>query len=183
MIFLYSDYLKDKLIKKYNNYDIYLYDKYYKIGIYKISPIIKEYADNINEGFIDFILNSNNIEIVFYSNNSTKSINNNLGIIIYTKSTNIYNKQKKNNIYLLLLCIKKKYRKFGYGKVFLEEFIDYIKNLNNNDKTIVLHPLISSVYFYKTFGFSEIIDKPYNYKKLFKFEKYNKDISLLSLNL
>jgi hypothetical protein len=95
MIFLYSDFLKDKLNKKYGKYDKCLYDKYYKIGINIISHIIKEYADNINEGFIDFILDNNNIEIVFYSNNSNKSLNNNIGIIIYTKSTNIYSKQKK----------------------------------------------------------------------------------------
>lgn len=181
MIFLYSDLLKDKLKKKYNKYDKYLYDEYYKIGITKISLLIKEYADNINESFIDFLVNSDNIEIVFYSNDSNKSITDNIGIIIYTKSIN--NKTKKENIYLLLLCIQKEYRKFGYGKILLEEFIKYIKDLNTNDKKIILHPLISSIYFYKTFGFSEILDKPCNYKKLFKFERYNKEISLLSLDL
>jgi GNAT superfamily N-acetyltransferase len=172
MIFFYSNILKNFLKKKYQKYDIITYNYFFNIYIKKISSMIKEYADTINEKFIDKLLESKNIEIVFYQNNSEFNIKKCIGFIIYTKT--------KSNIYLLLFCIQKAYRKFGYGKIFSEEFINYIENLKKN---LITHPIDSSIEFYKSIGFTQIFDKIYNYKKIFQFEKYNKNAKIFELKL
>ena len=172
MIFLYSNIIKNILNKKFQKYDIATYNYYFDIYIKKISSIIKEFADTINEKFIDKLLESKNIEIVFYQNNSEFNIKNCIGFIIYTKT--------KDKIYLLLFCIQKEYRKFGYGKLFLEEFINHIQNFKKN---LITHSIDSSIDFYKSIGFTQIFDKIYNYKKIFQFEKYNKNAKIFELKL
>ncbi len=170
MIFSYSDLVKNKAKKKKLNYT-----QLYINGLETLKPMIKKYAETINEGFIDQILNDNDIEIMLYCSNTNFSINNCSGFIIYTKTI--------DKIYLLLLCVNKQNRKFGYGKVFLEEFIEYIKNKHKKNKKLVLHPLDNTVSFYKTFGFNEINCEPNKYKKLFKYEKYDKNANLLELEI
>ena len=118
---------------------------------------------------------------MFYLNNSVFAINNIIGITIYTKTINYRTKQE--NIYLLLFCIDKNYRMFGYGKIFLDEFIEYIKKSSKKNKNLILHPIDSSINFYESYGFKKIENKPYSYKKLFKYEKYHKNIIILKLNL
>lgn len=176
MIFLYSTMIKNKLKNNKNSYNYY-----HNVGLKKILPLIKKYADTINEKFIDDLLKHTDIEIMFYLNNSIFSINNIIGIIIYTKTINYHTKQEY--IYMLLLCIDKNYRMFGYGKIFLDEFIEYIQNSSKRNKNVILHPLDSCINFYKTYGFKEIESKSYIYKKLFKYEKYNKNKLILILNL
>jgi hypothetical protein len=177
MIINFSDIVKNKYPNEYN--------KYYNIGLKMLSEIIKtEYADNINNTFIDYVLNSNDIEILFYSLTDTFSIKNAYGILIYT--TVKYNNEIK--YYLLIFCIRNKYRRIGYGSQFLHLFIEYIKQNNKQhnkqiNKRIILHSLETSVQFYKSIGFTEIQDKVYNYKKLFQYQKYNKNDILLNLEL
>ena len=52
MIFSYSEIVKNKAKKNNLNYD-----KLYKTGLDTIKLLVKEYADTINETFIDQILN------------------------------------------------------------------------------------------------------------------------------
>lgn len=137
MIFSYNE-----MVKKSKNGN-------YEDGIQILAPIIKNYADTVNESYIDKILNNDDIDIILYCNNSKFNISNCIGFIIYTKTDNIVN--------LLLLCINKKNRKFGYGKVFLEEFISFCKR--ENIRKITLEPLENSINFYKTNGFIEV-NKP-----------------------
>lgn len=181
MIFLYSSIIKNKLKKLNKLYDKDTYNHYYKLGLEKIIPILKEYADTINENFLEELIYQDDIEIIFYSSNTDFVLKNCQGIIIWTKTINPITKEEK--IYLLLACIQKQYRKYGYGTVFLQEFINFVKVLNNKSKRIILHSLETSVKFYKSLGFTEVPDKPINYKKLFKFEKYNKKALLLHLHL
>ena len=84
MIFSYSEMVKNK-IKKVNVCYNTLYDK----GKLIIFQKIKEFANTINELFIErlFLFNNNDIEIIFYSNDSYFSMKNCNGIIIYTKTT------------------------------------------------------------------------------------------------
>lgn len=185
MIFLYSSIIKNKLnklynLKKLNKYDNNTYNYYYKLGLEQIIPILKEYADTINETFLEKLIYQDDIDIMFYSSNTEFALKNCQGIIIWTKTLN---SSKEEKIYLLLLCIQKYYRKYGYGTVFLQEFIEFIKIQNTKSKRIILHSIETSVNFYKSVGFTEVPDKPSNYKKLFKFEKYNKKALLLNLQL
>lgn len=173
-----TDFL-DIVKKKYP--DNYLH--YFNIGKNMIFDILKiDYVNNINENFIDNILNSNNIKIMFYSNNNKFSIKNNIGILVY------YIMQNKMDIkfYLLLFGINKKYRNFGYGTNFLSLFIEYCKSFNNTsnkNKSIILHSLDSSYKFYKSFGFIDVNKNKHKYRKLFQYEKYNKNSLILQLTL
>jgi len=108
MIFSYNDIVKKIAKNKKINYkELYFY------GLSKLKPKIIEFADTINDTFIDIILNHEDIYILLYCNDIKFKISNCCGFIIYAKTN--------DKIYLLLLCISKKYRKFGYGKIFLEE--------------------------------------------------------------
>ena len=104
MIFSYSNIIKDKFKINNNKNDKLIYNYYHHIYITKISKIIKEYADTINENFIDLLLESNDIEIIFYLNNSEFKLNNIIGILIYTKT---HYKKEEEKIYLLLYSIKR----------------------------------------------------------------------------
>jgi hypothetical protein len=163
--------------KKYPN--DYLY--YFDLGKNIVCKLLQsDYLDNINENYIENVLNSNNIKIIFYSNNNKFSMKNNIGIAVYY----IIKNNKETKFYLLLFGINKIYRGFGYGSNFLHTFIDYCKSFNyKSNKSIILHSLISSYNFYKSLGFIDIIDKKYKYRKLFHYEKYNKDTIILQLNI
>jgi hypothetical protein len=195
MIFQYRQIVKEKLLKLNENYDESTYNKYYLSGLTHIIPLIKHFAENVNDNFIDIlfhkiynetdsiekIVNRGELEIVLYLSNTNFSLKNCQGFIIYTKTTHSVTKEEK--IYVLLICIDKPYRKFGYGKVFMEEFIQDIKNTNTKSKRIILHSLDSCLNFYLGLGFTQVPDKITNYKKLFKFEKYDKESVLLHLEL
>ena len=118
------------------------YDYYFNKGKNMISNILKlDYFDNINNMFIDNVLNSTNIKIIFYSHNNNFLIKNNIGISIYY----IVKNNKETKFYLLLFGINKKYRGIGYGSEFLNIFINYCKSINCKlNKSIILHSIISS---------------------------------------
>jgi N-acetylglutamate synthase-like GNAT family acetyltransferase len=195
MIFQYSQIIKNKLEKIYKKYDVSTYNKYYLIGLSHIIQKIKSFTDNINEDFINNLflnvstqtdtieknIKKDKLEILLYLSNTQFSLKNCQGFIIYTKTT--HSVTKKEKIYILLLCIDKPYRNFGYGKVFMEEFIEFIKKSNDKSKRIILHTLDSSFGFYQALGFIQISDKISNYKKLFKFEKLEKNSVILHLEL
>lgn len=195
MIYQYSQFVKNKLIKLYKTYSDETFNKYYLAGLNQIIPIIKFFAETISDGFIDNLfhkiqeetrsieklISRGEIEIIMYSSDTNFKLNNTKGFIVYTKTVHSVTKEEK--IYLLLLCIDKPYRKYGYGKVFMEEFIDFLKNSNSKPKRIILHSLDSSLPFYLAIGFIEIPDKITNYKKLFKYEKYDKKTVLIEYRI
>jgi GNAT superfamily N-acetyltransferase len=175
MIIDFLDIIKKKYSKNYNYY--------FDIGKKLISNILKEdYLENVNDNFIDNIINSNNIKIIFYSHNQNFSIKNNIGILIYYITQN----NKEIKFYLLIFSINKKYRGCGYGSDFMNYYINYCKkykNQYNKSKCIILHSLYSSYNFYKSLGFIDITNNKYKYKKIYQYEKYNKNILLLQLKI
>lgn len=198
MIIQYSQFVKTKLSKWFGSEDsnpIDTYNYYYMSGLECIIPMIKQFAETVNGNFIDNLFHKlqdpsvsieklvarGEIEIIIYSSDTQFKLSNAKGFIVYTKTTHSVTKEEK--IYLLLLCVNKTYRKYGYGKVFMDEFIQFIKNSNNKSKRVILHSLDTSLQFYKSFGFTEIPDKVTNYKKLFKFEKYDKKTVLLEYSI
>lgn len=175
MIFTYNELIKEKLKKSQKSYY-----ELYNTGLIKLIPLIKLCADNINEKFIDRIFNiSNNIEILIYTNCNEFKLTNIIGFIIYDKTCK--RQIKEDKIYLLLLCINSIYREYGYGKIFMTEFIEFIIKLNKNQKKIILHPLESTYNFYKSIGFTQTKDKIYKFKKLFNYELYNKNKIIFEL--
>ncbi len=199
MIIQYSQFVKTKLSKWFGpdkSYSMETYNYYYLAGLSYIIPLIKQFAETVNENFIDHLfhhkikdpavsieklVSRGEIEIIIYSSDTQFKLANAKGFIIYTKTTHSVTKEEK--IYLLLLCVNKTYRKYGYGKVFMDEFIQFIKNSNSKSKRVILHSLDTSLQFYKSFGFTEVPDKVTNYKKLFKFEKYDKETVLLEYSI
>lgn len=198
MIIQYSQFVKNKLIKWYGSKSDYTdetFNQYYLAGLVHIIPLIKSFADTISNDFIDRLFHKlsdqtvsfeklaarGEIEICIYTSDTNFKLSNAKGFAVYTKTTHSVTKEEK--IYLLLLCIDKSYRKYGYGKVFMEEFIELIEKSNGKSKRIILHSLDSSLPFYLSIGFTEIPDKITNYKKLFKFEKYEKDSVLLEYKI
>jgi RimJ/RimL family protein N-acetyltransferase len=169
----------DIVKKKYPNN----YLHYFNVGKNMIFDILKiDYIDNINENFIDNILNSNNIKIMFYSNTNKFSIKDNIGISVYY----IIQNNKNIKFYLLLFGINKKYRNLGYGTEFLVLFIKYCKSFDNplnKNKSIILHSLNSSYNFYKSLGFIDVNDDKHKYRKLFQYEKYDKNSLILKLQI
>ncbi len=195
MIWLYSEIVKNKLINLFDQYDPPTYNKYYLSGLAYIVPMIKSFAETVSGEFIDRLffkleescesieklVKKGELEIILYSSNTQFKLKNTQGFLIYTKTTHSVTKEEK--IYVLLLCVEKPYRKFGYGKIFMEEFIERVKNSNDKPKRIILHSLDSSLGFYQAFGFTEIPDKPTNYKKIFKYEKYDANTVLMHLKI
>lgn len=176
MIFTYSSIIKNKLK---NNNELYL--DYYMKGLNAIKQFIIFSAGNINENFIDGLIQNKNIQIVFYLSDTKFSLKHCKGIIIYER---VYNpKNKENKIYLLLLTINKHFRNYGYGKHFMGEFITHVEKLNLSNKRLILHSISSSVEFYKSLGLEEVPDNPYNYRKLFKYEKYDKEAIILHMKI
>jgi ribosomal protein S18 acetylase RimI-like enzyme len=173
MIIEYSNIVKRKYPKDYL--------QYFNSGKNIICELLKsDYLDNVNENFIDNIFSSDKIKIIFYSNDNKFSMKNNIGIAVYyvIKNTN------EIKFYLLLFGINKKYRNLGYGTNFLNQLIEHYKLFNSTYyKRIILHSLQSSYNFYNSFGFTEIVDDKYKYRKLFQYEKYDKNIIILQLNI
>ena len=195
MIYQYSQFVKNKLSKQYGQYLEETFNKYYLAGLNQIIPIIKFFAETINDEFIDKmfykvtvencsieqLVSRGEIEIMMYSSDTVFKLKDAKGFIVYTKTVHSITKEEK--IYLLLICIDKSYRKYGYGKVFMEEFIEFVKKSNDKSKRIILHSLDTSLQFYLALGFTKIPDKIINYRKLFKYEKYNKETMLLQIIL
>jgi len=170
MIFLLSDIVKSK----YNDeYDIY----YDALRIIIAEMLMNKFSTGISDRFIAVLLSSKDVYVLLYQNDHVYDIDKTIGVILYTTA----NTNNEYKIYLLLLAINRTYRNYGYGTVFMKEFIEYIKNINNKNKRIILHSLDKSINYYKSLGFTPITDKLTNYRKLFRYEKYDKNHILFDL--
>ena len=98
-------------------------------------------------------------------------------ILIYRK----YYKKETNEIiyYMLMICTKQKFKKFGYASKLLDDFIQYIKNKHTENRDnfskikIVLSSVESAVTFYELYGFKWIRDESLSsHKILMQYEKY-----------
>ena len=125
------------------------------------------YFSGISEQYIQNILSNNNDRIVLSCMNKTFSIKNVTSILIYhkTKSTEF------TKFYVLVLGTHERFRKFGYGKVVLDEFVEWI-GINNKfgEKKILLKSLDSSLKFYLDYGFECVPDELSTNKLFFKYE-------------
>jgi len=162
-------YAFDKIIKnkfKTINNKFISYYEYKKKCIEKVYLLSKLYFTGISENYIKTLLSNNKIKILFVTIGQKFNPNDIVSIIIYHKTIS-------NNIikyYILCFGIHKKFRKYGYGKFSLDEFVEWIKinDKSNKQKNILLKSVESSLIFYKTYGFvkSDLIQN----KLFFKYE-------------
>lgn len=155
--------------KKIENKERINFDEFRNIGITQISKIFYFYFSGINQNYITNLFHSKRIKIVFSCIDPYFSLKNITSILIYhkTKSYTV------NKYYILLLGTHDRFRKFGYGKVILNEFIDLIKLYNiglNNTNILLLKSLDSSMNFYLDYGFIKSKSSLQTNKLFFKYE-------------
>ena len=70
MIFTYDQIIKDKCLKKYNKINKTLYNEYYNLGLEQIKRKVLEFAETLNNEFIEQLFSFNDIKIIFYCTNT-----------------------------------------------------------------------------------------------------------------
>ena len=100
-------------------------------------------------------------------------------MLIYHKS---YNKQTNELIfYILMICTKPKFKKYGYASKLLDDFIQFIKTEYQEKREkytnikIALSSLESAVTFYENNGFRWTHEPITAHKPLLRYEKYEED--------
>ena len=143
MIFKFNEiykFLKNKKIENYKN----------KINI-KIN-LTKTYANNICDDFINRICEDKLNKIIFYGMNSKFNFDELTTIIIYRKTISNF---KKDRFIIMLIAVHPKVRNLGYGKLTINNFINYFYK-KNKILEIFLHSLNTSLNFYINLGFKKI---------------------------
>lgn len=151
-------------------------NKYQKALKYKYK-LIKKYCENIDIEYLKKICNDKNYHIYLYTIDTINTIslenykNKIIGIIIYRI---ILNTNSKIRIYISLLTIHKSMRKYGYGKILVDEIVT---KYNTKIVEVVLLSLKTSYNFYNSLGFeqsnikfikkNEIIDDCIMMKKIY----------------
>lgn len=110
-------------------------------------------AKTINKYYIYELFASDNRIVLFTIDNSLIDIENCPCGLIYT----VDKTKEETNIYIMFIATKYKYRKTGYASIFLNEFINYIKNKYSNKSGkvfIILDSVESAVTFYEHVGFT-----------------------------
>ena len=167
----------DKIIKdKYDNYiqihhnkERISFDEFKSKGLKQFSNLFPFYFSGINQCYTDNILNSNKTHILISCMGNNFDIKNITSILIYHKTiTSDYIKY-----YILLLGTHERFRKYGYGKIIMDEFIEFVKKLNIYEKKIkiLLKSLESSMRFYSSNGF--IKSELKSNRLFFKYETTN----------
>ena len=102
-------------------------------------------------------------------------------ILIYHR---YYDKKTKELFYyILMICTKPKFKKFGYASKLLDDFIQHIKMKHSqseiqtpyNKIKIALSSVETAVTFYETYGFKWTRALITEHKTLMRYEKYDED--------
>lgn len=127
------------------------FDEFKKIGLDKIHVIFNFYFTGISKDYIDGLITRDKVKIAFICLGEKFLLEDIVSIIIFHKTISL----NKIKYYLLAFGIHKKFRKFGYGKYSLDEFIKWIKlsNIKSKQCLLLLKSLESSLVFYLSYGF------------------------------
>lgn len=185
VLFEFDEIIKDKYNRcnKNNNTNPISFDEFKIKCLKKFSELFPFYFSGINHNYIQNILASDKIHIIFYCIGNNFDIKNITSILIYHKTTLSY----IIKYYILLLGTHERFRKYGYGKVILDEFIEFIKKINKSNKKIkiILKSLESSMDFYLSNGFIKSDLKSnklfYKYETIYELKKFEEKI--LELNI
>ena len=133
--------LNKYLSKKYNKNIIKNKKLYSKIKL----SFIKNFYSNINNDFVNVILNNRKCKcIIFIKNNIV------ISTIIYKKISNYI---KKNKYIIHLFCVKEKFRNKGYGRQSFLLFSNFISKNTNKKIEIVVNSVKNALNFYEKIGF------------------------------
>lgn len=152
VLFEFDKIIKSKYIKYINKTSSPIdFEEYKKKSTISISKIFNLYFTGISKDYIQSILTNNKIKLLLVCVSESFSFQNIVSIIIFHKTIS----KNKIKYYILAYGIHKKFRKYGYGKYSLDEFIDWIKISTNNNKQniLLLKSLESSMSFYLSYGF------------------------------
>ena len=150
----------DKIMKeKYSNYKTNEpdknkqidYEQFYNLGIEKMTDIFPFYFTKINPHYIyPIVLNRKN-KILFSCIDEKFSLKNVTSILVYRKTKS----HEQVKYYIPILGTHERFRKFGYGKVIIDEFVQWIKQTDKSEipKKILLKSLEASMGFYQSYGF------------------------------
>lgn len=169
--------------------------------IEQIYPKMEEFYQKIFELFYDYshrVICPNYIftlladlknKIVFRCIDTEFNIENCPSILIYHKH---YNKSSNElAYYILMICTKPKFKKYGYASKMLDDFIQHIKRTHEQsehkfkDIKVILSSVETAVTFYETYGFKWTRAELTDHKTLMIYEKYDaeKEYFILELSL
>lgn len=153
-----------------------IFEKDIKAPLDELYNFMSDFSSKINDDYIYNLFCKAKNEIVLYSfdNNSEPDINNcPCGLIYYVDHIG-----DEMNINIMFIATKYKFRNLGYASIFIEEFINFIKNKyvteannstesnNNSSKynkiNIVLDSIMEAVTFYEHIGFKWVRTDKYN---------------------
>lgn len=157
VLFEFDKIIKDKYNKYLNKQNI-SFDEYKSKGLEQFSKLFPFYFAGINQNYTQNILISDKTHIIVSCIGDKFDIKNITSILIYHKT--ILSDTIK--YYILLLGTHERFRKYGFGKVILDEFVEFVKISNKSNKKIkiLLKSLQKSLNFYLGNGFIESELKP-----------------------
>jgi hypothetical protein len=144
-----------------------VFEKDIKIPSSELCKFMCNFSNKINDKYIYGLLCKSKNNIVLYSFDNSGSeidINNCPCSLIYYVDYN----NDEINICIMFIATKYQVRNSGYASIFIEEFINFIKNkfINSNSKynkiNIVLDSIMEAVTFYEYIGFKWVTTDKYN---------------------
>ena len=133
--------------------------------------------------YIISLLKDETNKIVFRCIDTVFTLENCPSILIY----HTYIDKSKNEIiyYILMICTKNKFKKFGYASNLLDDFIKYIKDKITTFKKIkiVLSSVETAVTFYESYGFRWTRESLTEHDTLMRYERYEEDKEYFILEL
>jgi hypothetical protein len=173
VLFEFDNIIKDKYYKyveknNNDNNEILNFDEFKYNGYIQFSKIFPFYFSGVSKNYIENVLYSDKTHIIVSCIGDKFDIKNITSILIFhkTKSSNL------TKYYVLLLGTHERFRKYGYGKVILDEFIEFVKKSNKSEKKIkiLLKSLETSIQFYLSNGFVQTQSELKSNRLFYKYE-------------
>lgn len=126
----------------------------------KYKNLISKCFENIDDDYIDKIINNKDIKLLLFCNDYIFNENKIVGMILFVKI--IF--EKEDNYYISLFGIFDEYKNYGYGNHLMNEFKLCIKkSKSKNKKNIIIYTLKNSIHFYLKNDFTKIMNEKYIY--------------------
>lgn len=126
----------------------------------------------INLDYINTILGDDKNKIVFRCiDNSHFDIRNCPSAMVYRKKIDI--NKKECIYYILMICTKTNFKRFGYASSLLDDFIKKIQMKKKDGFTtkIILNSLENAVSYYEKYGFVDTMETLFDHPLLMLYEK------------
>jgi len=145
----------------------------------------------IHYNYILSLLKDQTNKIAFRCMDTNFDVNNCPSMLIYQEE--VCHETEEIKYYILMICTKPKFKKYGYASSLLNDFIESIRtnkicksSMSKFKKTIILSSIESAVTFYEKYGFRWLKHASLpDYPILIKYEKFeeDKEYFILELNI